>query len=91
MVSVDLNPTESNDSNNNRSSEEFKALVLEASLGNSLLDTCFMFNVSPSVVAQWQRQEGIDTVLDNTEQYKSSKYSPEYIYDVLFYLKVHRG
>ena len=79
------------DDNNNAASysDDFKEMVLEASLSNSLLETCFRFNVSPSVVSEWQREEGIHAVVSPTNDYQSSKYSTEFIHEVLFYLKVN--
>ena len=44
--------------------EDFKSLVLEASLSNSLKETAERFKVSPEILSEWQRQEGIDCVLD---------------------------
>ena len=44
--------------------EDFKSLVLEASLSNSLMETAERFKVSPEMLVEWQRQEGIDCVLD---------------------------
>ena len=44
--------------------EDFKSLVLEASLSNSLNETAERFKVSPETLSEWQRQEGIDCVLD---------------------------
>ena len=44
--------------------EDFKSLVLEASLSNPLNETAERFKVSPETLSEWQRQEGIDCVLD---------------------------
>lgn len=44
--------------------EDFKSMVLEASLSNSLMETAERFKVSPEILVEWQRQEGIDCVLD---------------------------
>ena len=44
--------------------EDFKSLVLEASLSNSLTETAERFKVPPEMLSEWQRQEGIDCVLD---------------------------
>ena len=44
--------------------EDFKSLVLEASLSNPLKETAERFKVSPETLVEWQRQEGIDCVLD---------------------------
>ena len=44
--------------------EDFKSLVLEASLSNSLMETAEKFKVPPEMLSEWQRQEGIDCVLD---------------------------
>lgn len=44
--------------------EDFKSLVLEASLSNPLNETAERFKVSPETLSEWQRQEGIDSVLD---------------------------
>ena len=44
--------------------EDFKSLVLEASLSNSLNETAERFKVSPETLSEWQKQEGIDCVLD---------------------------
>ena len=44
--------------------EDFKSMVLEASLSNSLMETAERFKVSPEMLVEWQRQEGIDCVLD---------------------------
>lgn len=56
--------------------EDFKSLVLEASLSNSLMETAERFKVSPEMLVEWQRQEGIDCVLDPSLSMMSQSPAP---------------
>jgi len=44
-------------------SDDFKSLVLEASLSNTVPETSKQFNVPEDVISKWQKQEGFDSVL----------------------------
>ena len=83
-------------------SDDFKSLVLEASLSNSLQETARRFEVPQATLAEWQREEGLDTVVcppaSSTRPVPgpatprisavTGKYSDEFINEVVNYLKV---
>ena len=72
-------------------SDEFKSLVLEASMSNSVTDTARQFNILPSTVTRWQKQDpGFEGMEFPDPPAPGKKYSEEFINQVVKYLEVSK-
>ena len=81
--------TTTTSSSKRKYSEEFKSLVLEASMSNSVADTAKQFNIPPSTVRSWQKQDpGFEGIGSPDPSPPAKKYSDEFINTVLKYIEV---